>query len=61
MLPILAESAPHPRRAVAFVVALSIALSFLVIPSHHRPRHREHHQVPRLGQCMQGGYAYGTR
>jgi len=61
MLPILAASAPHPGRAAVFVVALSLALSLLVIPSHHRPRHRQHHQLPRLGQCMQGSYAHGTR
>jgi hypothetical protein len=61
MQPFLAESAPRPGRAIAFVAALAVVASItMAMPLRHRPRHHEHHQVPRLGRCMQG-YMYLTR
>ena len=55
MQPILAESA-HPARAAAFAVVLAIVASLVMIPGRHRPNHREHHQLPRLGKCVQYSY-----
>jgi hypothetical protein len=60
MQPILAESASHAGRAVAFAVALAIAASLVLVPSFVRPKHREHHQLPRIGKCV-NGYAYLAR
>jgi hypothetical protein len=66
MQPFLAESAPSPGRALAAVAALTIIASMamvalmVMISSPHRSWHHEHHQLPRLGQCMQG-YVYLTR
>jgi hypothetical protein len=56
MQPILAESTPHPGRAAAFAVALAIATSLVMLPSLHRLKHREHHQLPRIGKCVSYGY-----
>jgi hypothetical protein len=56
MQPILAESASRPGRAVAFAVALAVVASLMMIPGRHRPNHREHHQLPRLGKCVQYSY-----
>jgi hypothetical protein len=62
MEPILAESASRPGRGVVIAVALSVVASFfLMIPRHPRPAPREHHQLPRMGKCMQSSYAYLTR
>jgi hypothetical protein len=60
MQPILAESAPRPGRTVAFAIALAVVASLVMLPSFHRTKHREHHQLPRIGRCVTG-YAYLTR
>jgi len=60
MQPILAESTPRPGRFAAIAVALAVVASFVVMPTQHRPQHREHHQLPRLGKCMHG-YTYIAR
>jgi hypothetical protein len=62
MQPFLAESAPRPGRAIAFLAALAVVASIgiAMTPRHHRFRHHEHHQLPRLGKCVQG-YVYLTR
>jgi len=61
MQSILAESAPRPGRAFAFaaVLAAVTSLALVMMPSHHRPTHRTHHQVPRIGKCVT--YAYVGR
>jgi len=56
MQPILAESASRPGRAVAFAVVLTIVAALVMSPGRHRPNHREHHQLPRLGKCVQYSY-----
>jgi hypothetical protein len=60
MQPILAESAPRPGRFAAIAVALAVVASLVMMPTQHRSRHREHHQLPRLGKCMHG-YTYIAR
>jgi len=62
MQPFLAESAPRPGRAIALVAALAVVASITMAMAtrHHRPRYHEHHQLPRLGKCVQG-YMYLTR
>jgi hypothetical protein len=60
MQPILAESAPRPGRFAAFAVALAVVASFVMMPSSSHSRHRSHHQLPRLGKCM-NGYTYVVR
>jgi hypothetical protein len=48
MEPILAESAPHRRRAIGFAVVLAVtAAASLAMASgrHHRPRHHDRHPV----------------
>jgi len=61
MQPFLAESAPRPGRAIAFVAALAVVGSIaMAMALPHRSRHHEHHQLPRLGHCMQG-HLYLTR
>ena len=62
MQPFLAESAPRPGRAIAFVAALAVvaSMAMAMAPRHHRSWHHEHHQLPRLGKCVQG-YMYLTR
>lgn len=52
MQPILAESAPHPGRAVAFTFALAIVASLLLIPRHHHATHRGRSGLPRIGKCV---------
>jgi len=56
MQPILAESAPRPGRFAAFAVALAVVASLVMMPS----LSRSHHQLPRLGKCM-NGYTYVAR
>jgi hypothetical protein len=60
MQSILAESAPHRGRVIAFAVLLAVVASLAMVSSRHqRPRHHEHHQLAH-GKCMYG-YLYLTR
>ena len=43
MQPIVAESVPHRRRAIAVVAALAITGVLLLIPHHTRPKHCKLH------------------
>jgi hypothetical protein len=61
MQPILAESAPHRGRAIAFAAGLMMIASLTVgmIPSRsHDPR--AHHGLRHLGRCVQSS-PYLTR
>ena len=60
MQPILAESGPRPSRIAAIAVAFAVVTSLVMMPSQHRPRHRTHHQLPRIGKCL-NGYVYVAR
>jgi hypothetical protein len=59
---ILAESAPHRGRAIAFAAILAL-LTFLVflaaVPSHHHRRFA-HRRLPAIGKCVYtpAGYVY---
>jgi hypothetical protein len=44
MQPILAESVPHRRRAIAVVAGLAIMGALLLIPHRAHPRSRQHHK-----------------
>jgi hypothetical protein len=59
MQPILAESAPHRGRAVAFAVALAAvaSLAFAAMPPSHS-RYRDHHRLQRIGKCAYSHYSY---
>jgi hypothetical protein len=54
MQPILAESAPHRGRAVAFAVALAAFALMAFAPSSHG----RHHQMKRIGKCAHSHYSY---
>lgn len=60
MQPILAESAPHRGRAIAFAAAAFAVVATLALSLHPRPSHREHHRLRHLGKCGQTSY-YLTR
>jgi membrane protein YdbS with pleckstrin-like domain len=64
MQPILAESAPHRGRAIAFaaVLAALAMVALFAIPSsrHHNTRYRGHHRLPGIGKCPHG-YVYVAR
>ena len=58
MQPILAESAPHRGRAVAFAVVLAVIAALAISQGRQHSRHRYHHQqLPRIGKCAQVHYA----
>ena len=60
MLPILADSAPHRFRAVAFAVVLAMVAAFAATQTRTRhPRHRHHHYElqQRIGKCAQVHYS----
>lgn len=64
MQPILAESVPHRARATALLGVLTLLGLFLftvTVPHRHHSRHREHHQLPRLGKCANASYVVITR
>jgi hypothetical protein len=64
---ILAESAPHRGRAVAFAVALALVALLAVFAvargGHHHRRYGYHHQLTYVGKCVytQAGYVFLTR
>ncbi len=53
MQPILADSAPHRGRAVAFAVALAAFALMAFMPSQHSSRH---HSLKRVGKCGHAHY-----
>jgi hypothetical protein len=60
MQPILADSAPHRLRAVAFAVALAMVAALAATQTRrHHPRHRHHHfeLQQRIGKCAQVHYS----
>jgi hypothetical protein len=56
MQPILAESAPHRGRAIAFAAAALAVVATLALAFHGRPSHRDHHRLRHLGKCGQASY-----
>jgi hypothetical protein len=60
MQPILAESAPHRSRAVAFALVLAMIAAFAATQARrYSPRHRHHHYElqQRIGKCAQVHYS----
>jgi hypothetical protein len=60
MEPILAESAPHRGRAIAFAAALAAVTAIAVFAMRPHPSHHRHHHL-RMGKCVSGGYVYVLR
>ena len=58
MQPILAESAPHRGRAVAFAVALALIATLAATQTRRHPRHHRHYELQqRIGKCAQVHYS----
>lgn len=55
MQPILAESAPHRGRAIAFVVGLALVATLAATQTRSHSRSHRHHYVlqQRIGKCAQ--------
>jgi hypothetical protein len=59
MQPILAESAPHRGRAVAFAIALALVATLAATQTRRHPRyHQRHYEMQqRIGKCAQVHYS----
>jgi hypothetical protein len=59
MQPILAESAPHRGRAVAFAVALALIATLAATQTrrHSKYHHRHYELQQRIGKCAQVHYS----
>jgi hypothetical protein len=59
MQPILAESAPHRGRAVAFAVALALIATLAATQTRRHPgyHHRHYELQQRIGKCAQVHYS----
>lgn len=56
MQPILAESAPHRRRAIAIAVALAVVAALAVGQGRRHGKHRHHHSMQRIAKSGQVYY-----